>query len=241
MYRAAYRNFGDHEAIVVNHAVTVGTSVGVRWYELRGVTTTPSLFQAGTYAPDCHLPVDGQRGDGSGGQHRASAIPRRRASIKPQIRVTGRLAGDAAGTLTLGETTIIAGAGAQGSTLTRWGDYSSMSVDPVDDCTFYYTNRVHPGERHVQLAHAHRLVQAVAVRRRRLLAVRVPVLAEPGDRRQRHEHHHRHAERRVRRRGGAEHQRRARRRDRLVLPREHDLDVGADASAREQPRPGPTR
>ena len=52
MYRAAYRNFGDHEAIVVNHAVTVGSSVGLRWYELRGVTTTPSLFQAGTYAPD---------------------------------------------------------------------------------------------------------------------------------------------------------------------------------------------
>ena len=46
--------------------------------------------------------------------------------------------------MTLGETTIIAGAGAQGSTLTRWGDYSSMSVDPVDDCTFYYTNQYIP-------------------------------------------------------------------------------------------------
>src|SRR6185295_17530249 len=43
MYRAAYRNFGDHEALVVNHSVTVGSSVGLRWYELRGVTTTPTL------------------------------------------------------------------------------------------------------------------------------------------------------------------------------------------------------
>jgi hypothetical protein len=143
MYRAAYRNFGDHEAIVVNHAVTVGSSVGVRWYELRGVTTTPSLFQAGTYAPDSTF-----RWMGSAAMDQAGNIAigysASSASIKPQIRITGRLAGDAAGTLTLGETTVIAGAGAQGSTLSRWGDYSSMSVDPVDDCTFYYTNQYIP-------------------------------------------------------------------------------------------------
>jgi hypothetical protein len=143
MYRAAYRNFGDHEAIVVNHAVTVGTSVGLRWYELRGVTTTPSLFQAGTYAPDTTF-----RWMGSAAMDQAGNIAigysASSASIKPQIRVTGRLAGDPAGMLTLGETTIIAGAGAQGSTLSRWGDYSSMSVDPIDDCTFYYTNQYLP-------------------------------------------------------------------------------------------------
>jgi hypothetical protein len=143
MYRAAYRNFGDHEAIVVNHAVTVGSSVGLRWYELRGVTTTPSLFQAGTYAPDgtfrwmASAAMD-QAGNIAIGYSASSA------SITPQIRITGRLAGDAAGTLTLGETTVIAGAGAQGSSLSRWGDYSSMSVDPVDDCTFYYTNQYIP-------------------------------------------------------------------------------------------------
>jgi hypothetical protein len=143
MYRAAYRNFGDHEAIVVNHAVTVGTSVGLRWYELRGVTTTPTLFQAGTYAPDTTF-----RWMGSAAMDQAGNIAigysASSSSIKPQIRVTGRLAGDPAGTLTLGETTIIAGAGAQGSGLSRWGDYSSMSVDPVDDCTFYYTNQYIP-------------------------------------------------------------------------------------------------
>jgi len=143
MYRAAYRNFGDHEAIVVNHAVTVGTSVGVRWYELRGVTTTPSLFQAGTFAPDATF-----RWMGSAAMDQAGNIAigysASSSSIKPQIRVTGRLVGDAAGTLTLGETTVIAGAGAQGSSLSRWGDYTSMSVDPSDDCTFYYTNEYIP-------------------------------------------------------------------------------------------------
>src|SRR3954471_24963362 len=57
MYRLAYRNFADgHQALVVNHAVMTGTSVGVRWYELRlDAGNTPSLFQAGTYAPDANF------------------------------------------------------------------------------------------------------------------------------------------------------------------------------------------
>ena len=34
-----------------------------------------------------------------------------------------------------------AGAGSQDSTGgNRWGDYSSMTLDPIDQCTFYYTN-----------------------------------------------------------------------------------------------------
>jgi hypothetical protein len=143
MYRAAYRNFGDHESIVVNHAVTVGSSVGVRWYELRGVTTTASLFQSGTFAPDASF-----RWMGSAAMDQAGNIAIgysvSSSSIKPQIRVTGRLAGDPAGTMTQGETTIVAGAGAQGPTLSRWGDYSSLSVDPIDDCTFYYSNEYIP-------------------------------------------------------------------------------------------------
>lgn len=143
MYRAAYRNFGDHEAIVVTHSVTVGSSVGIRWYELRGVTTSPTLFQSGSYAPDATY-----RWMGSAAMDQAGNIAvgysASSSSIKPQVRITGRLVGDAAGTLTLGETTVIAGAGAQTSNLTRWGDYSSMSIDPSDDCTFYYSNEYIP-------------------------------------------------------------------------------------------------
>jgi hypothetical protein len=33
------------------------------------------------------------------------------------------------------------GTGSQTQNLSRWGDYSSMSVDPVDDCTFWYTTQ----------------------------------------------------------------------------------------------------
>src|SRR5579864_4956663 len=35
MFRLAYRNFGDHEALVVNHSITANQSVAVRWYEFR--------------------------------------------------------------------------------------------------------------------------------------------------------------------------------------------------------------
>lgn len=52
MFRLAYRNFGDHEALVVNHSVTAGSSVGVRWYEIRDPNGTPTVFQQGTFAPD---------------------------------------------------------------------------------------------------------------------------------------------------------------------------------------------
>jgi hypothetical protein len=67
------------------------------------------------------------------------------ASISPQIHYTGRLPGDGAGVMTQGEGTIINGAGSQtGSSLSRWGDYSSMSVDPSDECTFFYTQQYIP-------------------------------------------------------------------------------------------------
>jgi hypothetical protein len=45
MYRLAYRNFGDHESLVVNNSVTAGTSVGVRWYELRNPNGAPTVYQ----------------------------------------------------------------------------------------------------------------------------------------------------------------------------------------------------
>src|SRR2546427_9697165 len=136
MFRLAYRIFSDHEVVVANHSVTAGSSVGVRWYEIRSPSTTPALFQSGTYAPNSDfrwmgsLAMD-QSGDIALGFSVSSA------SLHPQVHYTGRLAGDAAGTMPQGEGSIIDGAGSQtGSGLSRWGDYSGMSVDPSDDCTF---------------------------------------------------------------------------------------------------------
>src|SRR5439155_514697 len=57
---------------------------------------------------------------------------------------TGRLAGDASGTMSQGEATVITGAGSQTGGLSRWGDYTEMTVDPADDCTFWYVNQYEP-------------------------------------------------------------------------------------------------
>ncbi len=146
MYRLTYRNFaGNHESLVVNHSVRVGTTkrnpfTGVRWYELRRTPSGSggfSVFQQGTYSPDSTFRWMGsiamdKTGDIAVGYSASSS------SVFPSIRYTGRVPGDAAGTLQA-ETSLLAGSGSQLPSLNRWGDYSAISVDPGDDCTFFYT------------------------------------------------------------------------------------------------------
>ena len=145
MYRLAYRNFADgHQSLVVNHSITAGSSVGVRWYELRlDPAGNPSLFQQGTYAPDANYRWMGSIAQDQDG-NMALGFSVSGSGIKPQIHYTGRLAGDPAGQMTVGEGVVIDGTGAQGSSLSRWGDYSMMAIDPNDDCTFWYTNEYIP-------------------------------------------------------------------------------------------------
>ena len=139
MYRLAYRNFGNHEALVVNHSVTVASQTGVRWYEIRSPGGTPTVFQQGTYAPDSnHRWMGSIAMDRSGNM--ALGFSLSSASLHPQIHYTGRLVGDAAGTMSQGEGTIINGGGSQGASLNRWGDYSNLAIDPLDDCTFWFTS-----------------------------------------------------------------------------------------------------
>jgi hypothetical protein len=138
MHRVAYRNFGDHEALVANHSVSAGSSVGVRWYEIRNPNSAPAVFQQGTYAPD-----SSNRWMGSIAMDKVGNIALgysvSSSSMFPGIRYTGRAPGDALGTLQT-ENTIISGGGSQTSGLNRWGDYSAMTIDPSDDCTFFSTN-----------------------------------------------------------------------------------------------------
>ena len=139
MYRLAYRHFADgHESLVVNHSVTAGSSVGVRWYEIRSPNGTPSVYQQSTYAPDATYRWMGsvamdQQGNMLMGYSASSS------ALYPSIRYTGRLATDTLSTMQA-ENTLKTGAGAETTGLTRWGDYSAMTVDPSDDCTFWYTN-----------------------------------------------------------------------------------------------------
>jgi hypothetical protein len=141
MYRLQYRNFGTYETLLGNHTVDVdGTDrAGVRWFELRRQSGGNwGMYQQGTFSPDstdrwmASVAMNGS-GQIALGYSIASS------SIYPSIRYTGRLASDPLGTMSQGENTIINGAGSQTSTSSRWGDYSSMSVDPMDDCTFWYT------------------------------------------------------------------------------------------------------
>src|ERR1035437_2171107 len=92
MYRLAYRNFGDHEALVVNHSV--GSPSGVRWYELRSPGGTPSIFQQGTYAPDSTYRWMGSIAmDHSGNIALGYSVSS--SSINPGMRFTGRVPTDA--------------------------------------------------------------------------------------------------------------------------------------------------
>ena len=118
--------------------MTAGSGGGVRWYELRNPSTTPTVFQQGTYAPDSSFRwMSSIAMDGAGDIALGFSVSS--SSISPSIRYTGRVPTDAAGTMGQGEGTIITGAGAQTGNLSRWGDYSSMNIDPTDDCTFWFT------------------------------------------------------------------------------------------------------
>ena len=139
MFRLPYRNFGDHESVVGNFTVSSGGVAGIRWFEMRDVTAGPvALFQESTYQPDTtwrwmgSIAMDAAGNIGLGFNASSS-------SLHPQIRYTGRLATDPINTMTLGEGTIIAPNGSQTGTSNRWGDYSAMTVDPVDDMTLWFT------------------------------------------------------------------------------------------------------
>jgi hypothetical protein len=139
MYRLQYRNFGDHEALVTNHTVDAGSGkAGIRWYEIRDPGGTPVIHQQGTYAPDAENRWMGSIAmDGNGNMALGYSVSS--STIYPSIRYTGRLATDPAGEMSRGEGEMVTGGGSQTSSHARWGDYSMMSVDPSDDCTFWYT------------------------------------------------------------------------------------------------------
>jgi hypothetical protein len=147
MYRLAYRRFGnDHEAIVVNHSVVAGSSVGVRWYELRNKPPSTSaafnVFQQGTYAPDSSYRWMGSIAMDQAGDIGLGYSASDGNSVFPSVNYTGRIPTDQAGKMGA-EGTIQAGAGSQTS-FSRWGDYSAIRIDPSDDCTFWYTNEYYP-------------------------------------------------------------------------------------------------
>ncbi len=147
--RLQYRNFGSYESLTgvfptnINPATT-GSDVnaGLRWFELRKVGGGNwSLHQEGTYDPGASTEnrfVGSLAQDGSGnlalGYSYTNTDPAN--PVFPSLKYTGRLAADPLGVMTQAETDLALGTAAGGG---RWGDYAAMAVDPVDDCTFWFT------------------------------------------------------------------------------------------------------
>lgn len=147
MYSYEYRNFGDHESWVVNYSVSNNGVAAPRWYELRrtpAATTGPlTVYQESTYAPDSNYRWMGSAAMDISGDI-ALGYSESSSSMHPSIAFTGRTPADPLNTMEP-ETMMVAGGGSQTGGLSRWGDYSSMTVDPSNGCTFWYTNQYLPG------------------------------------------------------------------------------------------------
>jgi len=147
MHKMQYREFEHHVSWVVSHTVDRGDGVAaVRWYEMRFEENAPGMVirNVGTLSPDDtnrwmgDLAMDAE-GNIAVGYSVSSD------SVYPGIRWAGRLANDPLNVLSQGEASVIEGTGSQ-YLVNRWGDYSTMSVDPVDDCTFWYTQEYYGNE-----------------------------------------------------------------------------------------------
>jgi hypothetical protein len=138
MYRLAYRNFGAYESLTVTQSVKGWGTAAPRWYELRNKGAGWAIEQQSSYAPDATY-----RWMGSAAQDRfgnlAIGYSASSTAISPQIRYAGRLAGDPLSTLRQETTVPLPSTGSETGPYSRWGDYSSLSLDPADDCTFWYT------------------------------------------------------------------------------------------------------
>jgi hypothetical protein len=154
MYRAAYRNSIDHESLVVSHSVdpsVAGLVSGVRWYDFRlsgnpdaTCPTYPCIYEQGTIAD---VPNGRNRWMPTLAMDTAenilvgyTATGKTDGLENHTSRFTGRAKGDPPGTMTVPETTVATGT-ANNTGNTRWGDYFSMSVDPTDDCTFWFVSQ----------------------------------------------------------------------------------------------------
>ncbi|HTZ98617.1 MAG TPA: hypothetical protein VMB18_19600 [Terriglobales bacterium] len=143
MYRLAYRNYGDHEAMVLAHSISPGSGstavAATRWYELRATPPGGSwtLYQTGTESSKTYNIWMASVAMDKVGNMAIGASFDNKTNVDPSIGYSGRVPSDPLGKLE-GPKIIVKGTGVETSS-NRWGDYSSMSVDPSDDCTFWYT------------------------------------------------------------------------------------------------------
>lgn len=142
MYPVTYRNFDTYESMVACHTLWNEGIHFIRWYELRKTDGDWSIYQMGNYQPNnSHRYVPSISINGKGDIGLGFTISD--LEIYPSIRVTGRRADDPHGEMTFEEVNVFAGINPVNNVYdgrNRWGDYTSMNVDPVDDSTFWYTS-----------------------------------------------------------------------------------------------------
>jgi hypothetical protein len=140
------------------------TPTGLRWHELQfAADGTPNFTQTGTYRPEDvryrwlpSLAVD-RAGNMAIGFSESAPTPQTILDpiVYPSIYYAGRLRDNPVGQLPLGERDLFKGLGSQFDTDFAlgsdydgfdgpWGRASHMSIDPLDDCVFWYTNMYYP-------------------------------------------------------------------------------------------------
>jgi hypothetical protein len=144
MFRMPIRNFGRYESIAINHTVVANGADGIRWYEVRIPTGgDPSIYQQGTYAPTDATTNPLYRWMGSVAMDHSGDLALGYSASGPNdfpsVRYTGRSVTDPLGQLAQAEKVAFTGTGPQTEVEGRWGDYSDLTVDPTNDCTFFYT------------------------------------------------------------------------------------------------------
>ena len=149
MQKVQYRKVGAAESLWVVHSVQTSSTVKPQWAQLDvtgGVISTTPVQQQ-IYAPDTtlHRWMGSLAVDSQGNMALGYSTSNGTAPNYPSIAYSGRLANDPLNTLPQSEVQLVAGAASQtnncgGAPCHRWGDYTAMSVDPADDCTFWYTN-----------------------------------------------------------------------------------------------------
>jgi len=154
MQKVQYRKVGAAESLWVVHSAAANASSTIRpqWAQLNvtGGVVALAPVQQQIYAPDTMLYrwMGSIAVDGQGNMAVGYSLSNGTSPNFPSIAYSGRLAGDVVNNLPQTETIMTAGAGSQvngigslsSTQIQRWGDYSSMSMDPSDDCTFWYTN-----------------------------------------------------------------------------------------------------
>jgi len=157
MQKAQYRNIGGTESLWVVHTTRSSSSSNYQpgWAQLdvTGGTIAAVPVQQQIYAPDLTLYrwMEAIGVDKDGNMAIGYSTSNGTAPNFPSIAYSGRLVGDPLNQLPQTETQLVAGLGSQlnncgGGPCHRWGDYSSMSIDPSDSCTFWLTTEYYANQ-----------------------------------------------------------------------------------------------